>query len=190
MLCEGHGTPGIRKARSRALSVANRFGGAELWVALECVLFWGAQAAFPSNFLNPSPAVSFLDYSPGVFLFEWPLSIERWGRPLQKYKQKEVALPIWLCHGRGVVGRFCFQAWNPEHFIAKWHLPLHLTPYHPLLILWDSVDLNVMFFNWRLYEASFINWVVKLILQEAPEVIMILKQYYVHSGASVLYMGK
>lgn len=52
-------------------------------------------------------AVWFLVYSTGVFLFEWPWSIERWGIPLQKYSRKSMVDPFgFVIEERLLVGFF------------------------------------------------------------------------------------
>lgn len=53
-----------------------------------------------------------------------------------------------------------------------------------------SYKRNFFFFKVRLDKAASVNWLVKLIVQEAPKVIMTLKQYHDHSRPVILYTGE
>lgn len=96
-------------------------------------VFWGISS------LNFCWCLFFRGFAINIFCFEY-LAMKN---ALKNTSRQGDALSVWHSHWKGTI-RFCFQAWNSEHFVAKWRLLLHLIPCHQLMLSSGSVNFNIM----------------------------------------------
>lgn len=135
--------------------------GVKLRAALKLHSVWR------STFLLIHPEVWF----PDILSFAFSRLTYYWmssdGKCLKKHKKMGAFCPFGPVVEKELLVAFIFVLRTLHVFVGNWHLLLHVTSYHSLLLLWGSVDFNIMLCKMRLYKASSINCVVKLILQGA-----------------------
>lgn len=111
---------------------------------LSCRQLWGCAMFWAASFLTPSWGLAsrFCHWHFPLWITINAGGLENAFMKIQAERGCFIPLALSL-----KMPGFYFPAWNSEHFVAKWHLLLHLTPRYSLLLSWGSADWNIMFFE-------------------------------------------